>query len=157
MNDCDHCHKELSEPRLYLDRNVQVFCYSNEGEFVNAPVLYSDSINYFCCAGCANASVSGILHLLGLKILPPTTNPVGICANCSGPVDMTVPHVAYSLMEATKVTKPWMTHLEVHNDEYLCVVCQNCDNQLMEAEWQVVGDDETELLELISPRSKEIA
>ncbi|OAI19706.1 hypothetical protein A1359_21595 [Methylomonas lenta] len=60
-------------------------------------------------------------------------------------------------MEATKVMKPWMTHLEVHQDEYLCVVCQNCDNQLMEAEWQVVDDDETGLLELISLRSKEIA
>jgi len=157
MSDCDHCHNQLPDRRFYLDRNVEIFCYSNEGELVQAKVLYSDSIQHFCSVGCADVSVPTVLDSLGLNILPPTTSPVGTCAKCNGPVDMTAPHVAYILMEATKVTKPWMTHLEVHNDEYLCVVCQNCDGQLMEVEWQVADADEVALSELVNRRAKEIA
>lgn len=157
MSDCDHCHNKLSDRRFYLDRNVQIFCYLNEGELVQAPVLYSDSINHFCSEGCADVSVPKVLDSLGLKILPPTTNPVGTCAKCNGSVDMTAPHVAYSLMEATRVSQPWLTHLEVHNDEYLCVVCQNCDDQLMEAEWKVADQEEAALSELGGLRVKETA
>jgi hypothetical protein len=60
-------------------------------------------------------------------------------------------------MEAIQVSKPWLTHLEVHNDEYLCVVCRNCDHQLMEAEWQVADQDEAALFEVINRKAKEIA
>ncbi len=157
MSDCDYCHHELSDRRFYLDRTVQVFRYSNEGELDQIQVLYSDSVHHFCSAGCADVSVPTALDSLGLKILPPTISPIGTCAKCNGPVDMAAPHVAYSLMEAAKVSKPWLTHLEVHNDEYLCVVCQNCDNQLMEAEWQIADQDEVALFELINRKVKEIA
>jgi hypothetical protein len=136
---------------------VEIFCYSNESELVQIQVLYSDSINSFCCAGCADVSIPQVMGSLGLNILPPTTNPVGTCAKCNGPVDMASPHVAYILMEATRVSKPWLTHLEVRHDEYLCVVCQNCDGQLMEAEWQVADQDEVALTELVNRRAKEIA
>ncbi|MBL1265857.1 hypothetical protein [Candidatus Methylomicrobium oryzae] len=157
MNQCDHCQNELSDRRVYLDRNVQVFCYSNEGELVQAQALYSDSLKHFCSVGCADVSVPEVMDSLGLSILPPTTNPVGTCAKCNGPVDMTAPHVAYVLMEATKVTKPWLTHLEVHNDEYLCVVCPNCDGQLMQEEWQIADEDEAALSDVASARGKETA
>jgi hypothetical protein len=70
---------------------------------------------------------------------------------------MTAPHMVYSLMEATRVSQPWLTHLEVHHDEYLCVVCQNCDGQLMEAEWQVADREEAALSELVGHRIKETA
>jgi hypothetical protein len=155
MNDCDHCDKALSDRRFYLDRNIEVFCYSNEGELAQIQVLYSDSIKHFCSADCADVSVPEILDVLGLKVLPPSTSPVGTCAKCNGPVDMAVPHVAYSLMEATRVSQPWLTHLEVHHDEYLCVVCQNCDGQLMEAEWQVADREEAALTTLIGYRERE--
>jgi hypothetical protein len=156
MSDCDHCHKALSDRRFYLGRNIELFHYSN-GELVQVQVLYSDSIKHFCTAGCADVSTPQTLELLGLKILPPSTSPVGTCAQCNGPVDMTAPHVAYSLMEATRVSKPWLTHLEVHNDEYLCVVCQNCDGQLMETEWQVADRDKAALSEWADLRAIETA
>jgi hypothetical protein len=88
MSDCDYCHHELSDRRFYLDRTVQVYCYSNEEELVQIQVLYSDSIHHFCSEGCADISVPKALDSLGLKLLPPTINPVGTCSRCNGPVDM---------------------------------------------------------------------
>jgi hypothetical protein len=154
MNDCDHCHKALSDRRFYLDRNVERFHYSN-GELTQIQVLYSDSHKHFCSAVCADVSVPEVLDSLGLEILPPSTSPVGTCAKCNGPVDMAAPHVAYSLMDATRISQPWLTHLEVHHDEYLCVVCPNCDGQLMEEEWQIADKDEVAPSELVKLRAKE--
>jgi len=139
MADCDHCQHPLSDRRFYLDRTVEYFSYSGElqdgiPEHIQATVLECDSIKHFCCAGCAEIETPQVLHSLGLKILPPTIGPAATCAKCNGVVDMTAPHVSYSLMEATKIKQPWLTHLDVHNDEYLCVVCNQCDGQLVEAE-----------------------
>jgi hypothetical protein len=38
---------------------------------------------------------------------------------------------------------------------HLCVVCQNCDGNLMESEWQVVDEEEAALLALTSREAKE--
>lgn len=164
MSHCDHCQTELSNRRFYLDRNVEFFSYSSMSnssdgiaDHIQATVLYSESINHFCSFGCADAGVPKIFHALALAILPPGIGPVETCAKCNGPVDMTAPHIAYGLMEATKVSQPWLTHLDVHHSEYLCVVCQNCDGRLMESEWQIVDEDEAVLLELANRRAKEIA
>ena len=163
MSHCDHCQNGLCDYRFYLDRNVQLFSYSGMvdadgiAEHIQATVLYSDSVNYFCSVGCADASVQKILHSLGLKLLPPGIGPVETCAKCNGPVDMTAPHVAYDLMKATKVSKPWLTHLKVHNDEYLCVVCLKCDGDLMESEWRTADESEVAPLESADLEVKETA
>jgi hypothetical protein len=126
-------------------------------EHIQANVLYSENLNHFCSGGCADAVVPQILHELGLKLLPPGIGPVATCAKCSGPVDMTAPHVVYSLLEATEVVEPWMTSLKVHNHEFLCVVCQNCDGNLMESAWQVADKEDAALSELAKPEAKETA
>lgn len=163
MDHCDHCQNDLSDYRFYLDRNVQFFSYSgmddSDGiaEHIQATVLYSDSISHFCNASCVDISVPKILGSLGLKILPPGIGPVETCAKCNGPVDMTAPHIAYSLLEATRVSEPWLTHLKVHSHEFLCVVCQKCDSNLMESEWQVAEEDEIASLESANIEVKEMA
>jgi hypothetical protein len=162
MSQCDHCRTALPDHRFYLDRNVQYFSYLGRldadgiAEHIQAAVLYSESLNHFCSGGCADASVPQILESLGLKILPPGTGPVETCAKCNGPIDMTAPHVVYSLLEATKVIEPWMTSLKVHNHEFLCVVCQNCDGNLMESEWQVANEEDAALLVSTNPETKEM-
>ncbi|MGZ8220877.1 MAG: hypothetical protein ACXWT0_04425 [Methylobacter sp.] len=163
MSHCDHCQNELSDYRFYLDRNVQFFSYSGMvdadgiAEHIQATVLYSENVNHFCSASCSDASVAQILHSLGLKLLPPGIGPVETCAKCNGPVDMTAPHVAYSLLEATRVSKPWLTQLKVHNHAFLCVVCPKCDGNLMESEWQVASEDEAAPLESANLEVKETA
>jgi hypothetical protein len=163
MNQCNHCQNALSDRRFYLDRNVQYFSYAGNldsdgiAEHIQANVLYSESLNHFCSVGCADISVPQILHELGLKILPPGIGPVATCAKCSGPVDMTAPHVVYSLLEATEVVEPWLTSLDVHNHEFLCVVCRNCDGNLMESEWQVTDEEEDAISELGNSEVKETA
>lgn len=164
MSNCDHCATELSDRRFYLDRNVEYYLYKGTGDSFSemlantqVNVLYSDSINRFCCAGCAEIGVPQALHSLGLKILQPGIGPIETCAKCNGPVNMAEPHIAYGLMEATKVSKPWLTHLDVHHDEYLCVVCPKCDGNLMESEWQVAEDKKTEILQSLHTWEKERA
>ena len=161
MADCDHCHHQLSDRCFYLDRTVEIYSYSGNlidgvPEHIQAKVLYCDSIRHFCSAGCAETNTPQTLQSLGLKILPPSIGPVETCAKCSGPVIMTSPHIAYGLIEATKVSKPWFTHLNVHNSEDMCVVCIKCDGDLKETEWQVAIEDEATLSEMIRRKSNEI-
>lgn len=162
MSHCDHCQNEIPKRSVYLDRNVMFLRYKGIGNSFDeiaanseGIMLYSDSINRFCSAGCAEIGVPQTLHSLGLKILPSGVGPIATCAKCHGPVNLMEPHIAYDLMEATNVSKSGQIHLKVHHAESLCVVCNKCDGNLMESEWLVAYDQEAELSQFTRFESKE--
>lgn len=141
MSHCNHCQTEIPKRSFYLNRNIEFERFRGIGDSfeeyvdnVEVIVLSSESINRFCSAGCADIGASQALHSLGLKILPPDIGPVATCAKCYGMVNLMEPHIAYDLMEATKFQKASHTHLKVHHDVSLCVVCKNCDGNLIEME-----------------------
>jgi len=106
MSYCKHCQSELSNRRFFLSRRVGIFRYSNREEIDRITVLYSDILNQFCCVGCADVSIPKQLESLEIKKLGPELDSDVTCAKYCDPVDLTAPHVAYSLMEAAKVSKP---------------------------------------------------
>jgi hypothetical protein len=49
---------------------------------------------------------------------------------------------------------PGLAHLDVHDDFYLCEVCHNCDNNLMESKWLTSDEDEADLFQLTDFKAK---
>ncbi|MBP8168445.1 MAG: hypothetical protein KAX99_02175 [Azonexus sp.] len=143
---CDHCGTALHAKYWSFDRNIEQFSYAESSGKVETTIniILSEGLHTYCSDWCANLAVQEAMAERGFFNLYPGGGPIELCAECSKPVDMTKPHVAYNLMVGTEVRKLWMTEFIPHDSESIAVICRACESaQVNEAteEDEVAGPD----------------
>jgi hypothetical protein len=129
---CDHCGAALHAKYWSFDRNIEQFSYTESSGKVETTIniILCECLHAYCSEACANTAVQEAMAERGLFNLYPGGGPIELCAECSKPVDMTKPHVAYNLMVGTEVRKLWVTEFIPHDSENIAVICPACESAL---------------------------
>lgn len=123
---CMTCEASFESPLFDVTRAVERVHFIPEGRLNEVEVTRAEGFGVFCSAACRTKGIKALMAMEEVSIPrnPPDVGPVEVCANCSGPVDMTVLHLTYSQCEvdfSQLFGRP--RHLE-----YLAVLCNRCSS-----------------------------
>ncbi len=125
LGDCQACRRPLGVRVFSFDRHIEQYRY-RDNESIDGEVLEAETLSRYCSAECA---WSGVLHWLGqrgIKYSGGSAGPIAICGKCGQPLDMTKPHVAYTLQEELLHHKPGYDEAEVLMAEGVADTCIQC-------------------------------
>lgn len=83
----------------------------------------SVSIEYYCSDFCLSISRADVMEHEGVPVRPTGAGPIGACAKCRGPVDMTEFHLTYVEEEYIVNKTVGITPVKTR---CLAILCQRC-------------------------------
>ena len=130
---CATCSTTLNSRYHAFNRNIERLQYSPSSappQLRSCIVLHSEQLAHYCSPECAEAGASFVLEQLGIPLQITGNGPIEPCSKCGKPVNLTVPHVAYELMDLTEIRQPWLLSIQAHDSKTVARLCANCDDGL---------------------------
>jgi len=121
---CDHCNVMFVAPLFCINQTRERLVKSVSGGLPCLDIDAAEAVVNFCSAACRQAELEEVMAAYGVPIpdVRPDIGPDEVCAVCSGPADVTIEHMAFSV-EEIDLTKDEPTPV---NFAYLALVCAEC-------------------------------
>ena len=124
---CDHCNAMFVAPLFGINQSREQLKKDARGD-VFMDITWGEGVANFCSAACRHAGRQKVMDSHGVPIPkdPPGIESDEKCAVCSGPVDVTAPHITFA-EEEIDLTAEAPTP---ENFEYLALVCPTCEARI---------------------------
>lgn len=130
---CATCSATLNSRYYSFSRNIERHQYTRPdaiSQLHTCIVLHSEQLAHYCSPECAEAGTNAELAQRGIPLQITGNGPIEPCSKCGKPINLTVPHATFELMDLTEIRQPWLLSAQPHGSQTVARLCSSCDGDL---------------------------
>ena len=123
---CMNCKQPFRTPLFDVTRSIEQMHYYGEERMPEAEVLQAESIAVCCSQSCFTSELPSLLQNEGVRATYPGPGPIELCARCGKPVDMSVPHFAWTEEYSSVIWSAKLDAVQPLAVTMLAIACTDC-------------------------------